>query len=102
MILKFFLNLIALIKILFNIVAMLIGIAGVTLAYFYYVTPAGMLPPQMPGFIDKAVEPSMVHAMGALAVGLAAFFFTWMVSGATKKKFKLPPEGLTTPEELKL
>ncbi len=102
MILKFFSNLIALIKILFNIIAMLIGIAGVAVAYFYYVTPAGMLPPQMPGFAEKVAEPSMVHAIEALAVGFAAFFFTWMISGTAKKKFKLPPEGLTTPEELKL
>lgn len=102
MILKFFLNLIALIKILFNIVAMLIGIAGVAVAYFYYVTPAGMLPPQMPGFVEQATDPNMAHASIALGVGLAAFMIAWMVSGATKKKFKLPPEDLTTPEVLKL
>jgi len=89
-------------KIFLNLVAMLVGVAFIGLTYFYWVTPAGALPPQMPGFIDKAVEPSMVHAIGALSVGLAAFFFTWMVSGTSKKKFKLPPEDLTTPEELKL
>lgn len=102
MILKFFLNLIALIKIFFNMIAMLIGIAGVAIAYFYYVTPAGMLPPQMPGFVEKSADPNMAHAGIALGVGLAAFLIAWMVSGTTKKKFTLPPEGLTTPDVLKL
>ena len=35
----------SIIKIFLNLIAMLVGVAFIGLAYFYWVTPAGTLPP---------------------------------------------------------
>lgn len=89
-------------KILLNLLAMLIGVVFIGLAYFYYVTPAGALPPQVSGYIEGATDIRYKHAIASLLLGLAAFAFAWFASGTGKKRAMLPPDNLTASETLKL
>jgi len=89
-------------KILLNLLVMLIGAAFMGLAYFYWVTPAGALPPQMPGYIEGAAKIHYKHAIASLLLGLAAFAFAWFVSGSGKKKPPQTPDNLTAEDTLKL
>lgn len=89
-------------KIFLNLLAMLLGVAFIGLAYFYWVTPAGELPIYIPGYIEGAPNIHYKHAIASFLLGLAAFAFAWFASGSGQKKPTPLPDNLTAPEKLVL
>lgn len=65
--------------------AVLLGLAFVALAFFYWVTPAGALPTFLPGYIAGSSHVHFKHGLAALILGLGVFTFAWFASGPTKK-----------------
>ena len=63
-----------------NIVAVLLGVIFVALAFFYWMTPANALPGFFPGYNPALATPHLKHGIAALAVGLICFAFAWFNS----------------------
>lgn len=64
----------------FTILAGLLGLIGLALAAYYWITPAGSLPTFLPGFQAGSDHVHTTHALACLVVGLvllAASWFAW-------------------------
>lgn len=62
-------------------IAGIIGILFIILALVYWTTPAGALPPYLPGYEAGASHIHFKHGLGSLIVGAAIFIFVWFKTG---------------------
>ena len=62
------------------LLAGLLGVVFLALAAIYWFTPAGSLPPFLPGFEAGADHVHFKHALGSLILALALFAFAWFLS----------------------
>lgn len=65
-------------------VAVVLGVACLGLAAFYWMTPAGSLPHYLPGYEAGSAHVHFKHGLGMLILALALFAFGWFQSGAKK------------------
>jgi hypothetical protein len=63
------------------IVAIVLGILFVGLAFVYWSTPASSLPSYFPGYEPGIAAVHVKHGVAALVVGLALLCFAWFKSG---------------------
>jgi hypothetical protein len=63
-----------------NILAIVFGAIFVILAFFYWFTPANMLPTFLPGYSATMTTPHFKHGLASLIVGLALFVYSWFAS----------------------
>ena len=66
---------------LLMILLIIIGVALVALAVYYWVTPAGSLPSFFPGHLAGSAHKHVKHGLAALIVGIVCFLGAWMLSG---------------------
>jgi len=64
-----------------TIVLVVIGIALVALAVYYWVTPAGSLAGFVPGHVAGSAHKHVKHGLAALILGIVCFLGAWMLSG---------------------
>ena len=62
------------------IILIIIGVALIALAIYYWVTPAGSLPSFFPGHLAGSVHKHVKHGLAALIVGVVCFLGAWMLS----------------------
>ncbi len=62
---------------LISLIAGLLGIIGLALAAYYWLTPAGSLLPFLPGFAAGSDHIHTSHALGCLVVGLVLLVAAW-------------------------
>lgn len=70
---------------LLTLSAIVLGILLVGLALLYWLTPAGALPPFVPGYEAGSGTIHFKHGLGSLIFGLAAFVFAWFQTGPTSE-----------------
>ena len=63
------------------IVATILGIALIVLAFVYWIEPAKSLPPWLPGHESGSGHHHVKHGIASLLVGLALLVFAWFQSG---------------------
>jgi hypothetical protein len=63
------------------IVAGLLGLLDLVLAYVYFTTPAGSLPTFLPGYETGSGHIHVNHAVGALVVAVVLFGVAWLARG---------------------
>jgi hypothetical protein len=63
------------------VVLIIIGVALVALAVYYWVTPAGSLPSFFPGHLAGSTHVHVKHGVAALLVGIVCLLGAWMLSG---------------------
>ena len=68
------------------IVLSVLGLLFLALAFFYWFTPAGLLPHYLPGYEAGVSAVHVKHGLAALIVALALFVFAWFESGKKKSK----------------
>jgi hypothetical protein len=71
---------------LLSVLAALVGVGFVGLAFLYWSTPAGSLPSVVPGYQSGSSLIHFKHGIGALLLGLAAFAFAWFQSGKKSQR----------------
>jgi len=62
------------------ILLIVLGVALVAVAVYYWVTPAGSLPSFFPGHLAGSAHKHVKHGLAALIVGILCFIGAWMVS----------------------
>ena len=62
----------------------ILGIALVVLAVYYWMTPAGSLPHFVPGYEAGVMSPHLKHGLAALILGVGCGVLAWFVSGSDK------------------
>lgn len=67
-----------------TILAVVVGIACVGMAVYYWTTPANMLSSFVPGYDPTLAAPHVKHGIAALVVGIALFIYAWFASGKKK------------------
>lgn len=60
--------------------AVVLGIAFLALAALYWTTPAGNLPPLIPGYEAGVHTIHFKHGLASLILGLGLFVFAWFKS----------------------
>jgi hypothetical protein len=73
------------------IISTVFGILFLMLAFYYWSTPASLLPHFMPGYNAALATPHFKHGLGAFILAAAAFIFAWFKSGEKGAK-DLPKE----------
>ena len=63
------------------ILLIVVGVAFVALAVYYWVTPAGSLASFVPGHLAGSAHKHVKHGLAALMAGIACFLGAWMLSG---------------------
>jgi hypothetical protein len=63
------------------VLLIVVGVALVTVAVYYWVTPAGSLPSFFPGHLAGSAHKHLKHGLAALIVGILCFIGAWMLSG---------------------
>jgi hypothetical protein len=71
-------------KKLLTVLAVILGIVFLGLAWLYWSTPANVLPTYLPGYDASALTVHFKHGLGALIVALGLFVFAWFESGKKK------------------
>jgi hypothetical protein len=61
------------------ILLIIIGVALVAVAVYYWVTPAGSLPSFFPGHLAGSAHKHVKHGLAALIAGIACFLGAWML-----------------------
>ena len=64
-----------------TIVLVVIGVAFIALAVYYWVTPAGSLAGFVPGHLAGSAHIHVKHGFAAMVVGLLCLIGAWMLSG---------------------
>ena len=64
-----------------NIILVLVGIAFIALAFYYWLTAAGNLPHWVPGYEAGSSHKHTKHGLAALILGIGAFVLVWFNSG---------------------
>jgi hypothetical protein len=59
----------------------LLGVAFVAVAVYYWMTPAGSLPHFVPGYEVGVTSAHLKHGLAALILGLGCGVLAWFVSG---------------------
>lgn len=62
-------------------IAGIIGVLFLILAFIYWTTPAGALPPYLPGYVPGEAHIHFKHGLGAIIVAVALFIFVWFKTG---------------------
>ena len=73
------------------IISVVLGILFLALAFYYWSTPADLLPHFMPGYDATLSTVHLKHGIGAFVLAAAAFIFAWFTSGEKDGK-DLPKE----------
>lgn len=73
------------------IASIVLGILFLALAFYYWMTPADLLPHFMPGYDAALSTVHFKHGLGAFILAIAAFILAWFKSGAKDGK-DLPKE----------
>ena len=63
------------------VILIIIGVALVALAIYYWVTPAGSLPSFIPGHLAGSAQKHLKHGLLAAFVGILCFLGAWFQSG---------------------
>ena len=63
------------------ILLIIVGVALVAVAVYYWVTPAGSLASFVPGHLAGSAHKHVKHGLAALIAGIACFLGAWMLSG---------------------
>lgn len=63
-----------------TVLAVVLGLAFVAMAIFYWITPADMLPAFVPGYDAALSSPHIKHGVASLVVGLALLIYAWFAS----------------------
>lgn len=63
------------------IIATILGIALIVLAFVYWIEPAKSLPSFLPGHESGSGHHHVKHGIASLLVGLALLVFAWFQSG---------------------
>ncbi len=66
------------------IVAIVIGLVCLYVAFVYWTTPANALPSFFPGFDPTLAGVHTKHGIAAFVVAIALFIFAWFESGKKK------------------
>lgn len=66
------------------ILAGLLGVIFVGVAVMYWMTPAGALPPYLPGFAAGSAHMHFKHGLASLILGAGLFVFAWFKSAPAK------------------
>ena len=66
------------------VLAVIAGVVCVGMAFYYWATPANMLPTYIPGYDAAKTVPHMKHGIAALVVGLGLLIYAWFASGKKK------------------
>jgi len=75
------------------VVLIIIGVALVALAVYYWVTPAGSLPGFFPGHLAGSAHKHVKHGVVALLVGAVCLLGAWMLSGKPSEPVSGPPQA---------
>lgn len=78
---------------IYMVILIVIGIALVALAVYYWVTPAGSLPSFFPGYLAGSAHTHVKHGVAALAVGIVCLLGAWMLSGRQGETRSDPPQA---------
>lgn len=71
------------------IVAVILGIVFLVVAFIYFTTPASSLPAFLPGHeTARTTHVHYKHGIGSLLLGFACFVFAWFQSGKKEKLVK--------------
>ena len=63
-----------------TVLLIILGIAFIALAIYYWVTPAGSLPSFFPGHLAASAHKHIKHGVVTLVAGLLCFMAAWMLS----------------------
>ena len=63
-----------------TILAVILGLACIVLAIYYWMTPADMLQSFVPGYSAAMTTPHVKHGIAAFVVGLALLIYAWFAS----------------------
>ena len=77
----------------YMVLLIIIGVALIALAIYYWVTPAGSLPSFFPGHLAGSAHKHVKHGVAALLVGIACFLGAWMLSGKQREALSEPPQA---------
>ncbi len=77
----------------FVIIAVILGIVFIVLAFIYFTTPASSLPGFLPGYEARVLNHHYKHGIGTLLLGVACFVFAWFQSGKKKTSVKEENNG---------
>jgi len=66
------------------VVAVIVGVVCLYVAFVYWTTPANALPTFFPGFDPSLTGIHLKHGLAALVVAIALFVFAWFQSGPKK------------------
>ncbi len=64
-----------------TVLLVVIGVAFIALAVYYWVTPAGSLPSFFPGHLAGSAHIHVKHGVAALIAAILCFIGAWMLSG---------------------
>jgi hypothetical protein len=64
-----------------SILAVLLGVVFLVLAFIYWLTPANALPTYLPGYDASLATVHVKHGVAAFLLALASFVFAWFKSG---------------------
>ena len=64
-----------------TILLIVLGVAFVAVAIYYWVTPAGSLASFVPGHVAGSGHVHVKHGVAAMFAGVVCFLGAWMVSG---------------------
>lgn len=78
---------------LYMVLLIIIGVALIALAVYYWVTPAGSLPSFFPGHLAGSAHKHIKHGVAALVVGIVCFMAAWMLSGKQRDSLSDPPRA---------
>ena len=67
-----------------NIVAIVLGLGLLVVAFIYWLTPANALPVYFPGYSAALATPHIKHGIAAFVVALACFSYAWFNSAKSK------------------
>jgi hypothetical protein len=75
------------------VLLIILGVALVALAIYYWVTPAGSLPSFFPGHLAGSAHKHVKHGVLALLVGAVCLLGAWMLSGKPSESVSGPPQA---------
>ena len=78
---------------IYMVLLIIIGVALVALAVYYWVTPAGSLPSFFPGHLAGSAHKHVKHGVLALVLGIVSFLGAWMLSGKEQESPGGPPQA---------
>jgi hypothetical protein len=65
--------------------SVIVGIAFLALAIFYWITPADALPTYLPGYDAASTTVHFKHGLASMILAVALFIFAWFSSAPEKR-----------------